>query len=95
MVRIDHGCVQMCKLLLSVWPGSLLLLALVIRYRDPEQNIGYQFALLNAAQFLCGFILVVRAVVIGYWLCVDFDSATSHVSSQVIFIDTMEESKSY
>ena len=32
--------------------GPLLLLSLVIRYRDPGQNIRYHFALLNAVQFI-------------------------------------------
>ena len=34
----------------SVVPDSLFLLALVIRYRDPRQNIRYHFALLNVSQ---------------------------------------------
>ena len=49
---IHLGCVQKRKLFAIVFfnSGPLLLLALVIRYRDPGLNIRCHFALLNATQ---------------------------------------------
>ena len=46
----NKGCIQECRLLASDFPGPLLLIVLVIRYRNLGQNIRYHFALLNAAQ---------------------------------------------
>ena len=43
------GCVQRGRILLSVLPWTLLLLALAIRYRDPGQCIRCHFVLLNTA----------------------------------------------